>query len=109
MTLLLETKAYEFLQVKVIEEAVKSLWLGKVNFGGSFLRQSTAYKTLFLNQFSDKLDFEAMDRKSVLSCRRKVGLASDNAHPLSYHAVFSRMRILYLIEISVFATVLMLF
>ena len=109
ITLLRETRAYRYLQVKVIEEAVKSLWLGKVNFGASFMRQSTAYKTLFVNKNSSKLDFEAMNRSNVLSCRRKIGLASDNAHPLSYQAVFHRMIILYLIEISVFTTVLLLF
>ena len=37
MTLLLETKVYKFLQVKPIEEAIKTLWLGKVNFGGKFM------------------------------------------------------------------------
>ena len=96
--------------MKVIEEAVKSLLLGKVNFRASFMRQSTAYRTLFLNRISSsKIDFEAMNRSSVLSCRRKIGLASDNAHPLSYQAVFSRMIVLYLIEMSVFATVLILF
>ena len=67
----METRAYRLLKVKVIEEAVKSLWLGKVNFGASFMRQSTAYKTLFLtNQSSSNLDFEAINRSSVLSCRR---------------------------------------
>ena len=108
-TLLLDTKVYEFLQVKVIEEAIKTLWLGKVNFGGSFLRQSSAYKILFINDFSDRLDFEAMDRRRVLSCSRVYGSSSDNSHPLSYHAVFSRMSTLYLIEISVFAIVLFCF
>lgn len=34
MTLFLETQVYEYLQVKSIEEAIKTLWLGKVNIGG---------------------------------------------------------------------------
>ena len=38
MTLLIETKVYEYLQVKIIEEAIKTLWLGKVNFGGKFMQ-----------------------------------------------------------------------
>ena len=108
-TLLLDLKVYEFLQVKVIEEAIKSLYLGKVNFGGSFFRQSSAHKTLFITNFSDKLDFEAMDRGSMLSCTRRYGTSNDNAHPLSYHAVFSRMYTLYLTEICVFALVLVCF
>ena len=37
MTMLLETKVYSFLQVKSIEESIKTLWLGKVNFGGKFM------------------------------------------------------------------------
>ena len=35
-TLLIETKVAEYLQVKVIESAIRSLWLGKTNFGESF-------------------------------------------------------------------------
>ena len=35
--LLLETKVYEIMQIPVIEQVIKSLWLGKQNFGGKFM------------------------------------------------------------------------
>ena len=38
MTLLIESKVYEFFQVQVIEAAIKTLWLGKANFGGKFMQ-----------------------------------------------------------------------
>ena len=47
ITLLLETKVYEFLEVRVIEAAIRTFWLGKTNFSGYFMQQSTAFDMLF--------------------------------------------------------------
>ena len=47
LTLLLESKIYELLQVELMEAAVRTMWLGKKNFDGDFMQDSTAYQAIF--------------------------------------------------------------
>ena len=62
------------------------LWLGKSNFTGSFMKESTAYKALFVHDFSRDIDFEAIERDQVFSLERKKSKVDlNNMSPLSYH------------------------
>ena len=102
VTLLLQTKVYEFLEVRVIEAAVRSFWLGKTNFSGSFMAQSTAYEMLFNHGLSKKLDSEALSREDTLSFNRSFVPGRDGkAHALSYYGIYSRMIIVYLTELLI--------
>ena len=37
ITLILDTKVYEFLQVKIVEAGIRTFWLGKQSFDGSYM------------------------------------------------------------------------
>ena len=94
--LLLETKVYEIMQISAIEQVIKSLWLGKQNFGGQFMEESTAYQIIFSQGSSSRFDSEAIGRSNTVSFKRKIKVVNaNNTHPLSYHGVFSRMYVLY--------------
>ena len=102
LTLLLETKVYEFLEVRVIEAAVRSFWLGKTNFSGSFMAQSTAYEMLFNHGLAKKLDSEALSREDTVSFNRTFVPGRDGkAHALSYYGIYSRMIIIYQTELLI--------
>lgn len=55
-TLLLETKVYQFLQLRVIESAIRTLWLGKSNYGGKLMQNSISYQTLYSHSKKKKVD-----------------------------------------------------
>ena len=110
ITLLLETKTYSFLQVKVIESAIRSYWLGKTSYAGAFMARSTAYQMLFLRSMSKSLDSEYLSRREVFSFNRTFVWGKDSKkHSLSYHGIFSRMYVIYMAELYIFFLVLVIY
>lgn len=102
LQLILETKLYEFLEVRVIEAAVRSFWLGKINFSGSFMSQSTSHEVLFNHSISDLLDSEALSRADTVTFSRQFVPGRDGKpHALSHHGIYSRMVIVYSTELLV--------
>ena len=69
--LLEETKVYKFMQNKNAESAIRTNWLGKSNFNGSFMKESTAYQHLFKFKFRQKFDYETNYRSNVFSFDRQ--------------------------------------
>ena len=98
-TLLLETKVYKLLQVRVIETAIRQNLRGKHNFNRSFMSSSTSYQ-LICKKSVRKVDTEERYRSQSLSFNRKDPDARIRAHPFSYRSVFSRMAIIYVFEIA---------
>ena len=89
-----------------IESGIQTLWVGKKNFDRSFMQTSTAYQTLFVHTMDRKRDTEALLRQDVLTFRRN--LKHHNVHSLSYQGMFSRMSMIYNLELLVSIAVLFL-
>lgn len=106
LALLLKTKPYSFLQVKAVEEAVRIIWRSNINFSNSFLEESTAYRTLFIQKRSKQDDKEALGRSQVLSFNRKDSLRTKKPHGLSYLGIFSRMAVIYQADVFFAAAIL---
>lgn len=100
--MILDSKVYEYMEVRVIEQAIRLAWFGKQNFDGKFFETSTGYKFLFEYSIGQKEDFESKMRPDVYAFNRKV-MSSEkyNPHAVSYTGFFTRMKVLYNFELFI--------
>ena len=68
--LMLWTKTYPIIQIPKIVAGIRTLWQGRYNFTGSFMKESTSYKALFEHDYGRDTDFEAIERQKVFSFQR---------------------------------------
>lgn len=100
--MLLEAEVYEFMEERIVEQAIRLSWLGKTNFDGKVMETSTAYKQLFQNDLGKKEDAEAKLRPDIFSFNRKVvPVESYKAHEWSYRGFFARMKMMYNFDLQV--------
>ena len=89
------------------------MWLGKKNFDGNFMQDSTAFQAIFYTSIYTQIDVEKIVRPNILTFDRRNNNTNapsiENPHAFSYWGIFSRMVIIYQAEFWVTTTIIILF
>ena len=86
----ISTKQFDVLETRPIQQSVTTLWLGSVTTESPFMQNSTAYKTLFQQDFELENDTEKLTRRDSFSMNRThLWSRKPGTHQFSYINFFS--------------------